>query len=99
MLPVLPPPIEYAVPSAEVKVPAAQATVSASVTEKTEVCVQPIAATFIFPRFIIPLKVSTSTDPPEIVILEKLPTPALVTLATEAPSVVAPHQVLPSVST
>src|SRR3990167_4090093 len=77
MLPVLPPPIEYAVPSAEVKVPAAQATVSASVTEKTDVCVQPRAAMLSAP---IATTTEEPTVPPVIVKLEPNTAHASVTL-------------------
>src|SRR3990167_6935851 len=72
MLPVLPPPIEYAVPSAEVKVPAAQATVSASVTEKTDVCVQPLAAMLSAP---IATTTEEPTVPPVMVMLEAVTAP------------------------
>src|SRR3990167_4549233 len=110
MLPVLLAPIEYAVPSEAVNVPAPHATVSASVTENAQSCVHPRNATFTAAETTeAAARYCPSTDDPackperttlvESVIDANVAAPAFETLAGAAAKVAAPSHMFPSIST
>ena len=92
MFPVLFAPIEYAVPAAEVKVPAPHAIVSASVTVKADVCVHPWAARFVLESPTRPESTEVAIEPPVIVMLDAATTPAFVTLKGAEAAVALPTQ-------
>lgn len=88
----------YAVPSAAVNTPAPQATVSASVTLNTQVCVHPLLAKFRLLRPTNPFRVDVATEPPVIVTLVNVAAPVFNIFALPSAKAIEPHQEFPSVS-